>query len=285
MKASVLTLDGARNFIPAALRQRYSDDFLVAIGNEVLGDIEQECDPDYFRGEFGLLLLDGITDYALDSSIRHIRGIYEVPAGDVIPDREHPFAFEVLGSKLRLKEVPIFNEDDADITGTTPAGTYTDRTVVKDTTAGKLDSALDEDELQSRLLILTHVLSGVKEYRILRGNTPDDFTADLNGELDSVQLVNDTYRVTVNFLILEHTRYLSRFTAKTSVLPLSQDFEKLLRIGLTFKYHFQADEMSREATEWQQKYQDELDRFRIDTTKPRGMAPRNRPRSLPSLFE
>lgn len=279
-----MTLEGAQNLIPAVLRSRYSDDFLVAVGNEVLGDIEQECDPDYFRAETPLILLEGATDYALPDSVRHVRGVYEICAGDVTPDRNHPVAIEVLGNTLRLGEPWSLSETE-DISGTVAAGAPAAYNLLFDDTAGKLDGTdLEDDELKSRLVTITHAApASVVEYRIALGNSVDDTTVTLNGNLLALAIAGNTYRITSNFLIIEHTRYLTRFTAKAGVLPVSQEFEKLMRIGLTYKFHFQADEMSREAKEWQTKYQDELDRFRIDTTKPRGMVPRNVPRSLPSL--
>lgn len=287
MKASTKTLQNFVDLLPLVLARRYQPAFTVAVANEVLSEIEQACDPDHLVAETGLLLLENVTDYVLPASVRVVRGIYGVIAGDVVPDKNHPVAHEVHRNTLRLAEPPILSET-ADISGTVSIGAPADKTLVYDSTAGKLDTALDDDELQSRLIKVTHA-NGTIEYRILSGNTPADKVANINGELDALAVAGDTYTITDNFFIIEHLGYLSRFPGTGSTplavtVDIPQDFEFLFRAGLTAKYHLQADSLSREADEWKKTYAEQLQTFRIDTTKARGTATRNQPRSLPSLF-
>lgn len=285
MKASTKTLQNMLEYIPLLLRGRYGTPLAVQFSNEVLGEMEQVCDADHFVGETGLLLVEGVTDYPLDAAVRHVKGIYAVQAGDVIPDKHHPVGHELIGTMLRLEAVPTLTGDE-DITGTVPAGAPASKAVLFDDTAGKLDSALEEDELLGRLVKVTHApgASQTVEYKVLKGNTPDDTTADVNGELAALAAQGDTYLITSNFLIIEHQRYLTRVTGASSVLDIPQDFENLFRFGLTWKYHLQADKLSKETRQWGEDYNALLNNFRIDATKHRGTAVRNSPRSMPRLF-
>jgi len=282
VKASSKTLRNYLDLIPLVLKVRYGTPFAVQATNELLAEIEEVCDADYFVGETGLLLLEGRTDYRLADSIRHVKGVYGVEAGKVVPDKNHPVDFEIQGSKLRLAEPPTLDEGE-DISGTVPVGAPADTSVVFDDTAGKLDSTLEEDALLGRLIRVTHA-SGAVEYALLRGNTPDDFTANLNGELAAVAAQGDTYLITPNFFIIEHQRYLTRVTTDTSVVDIPQDFENLFRAGLTWKYNLQADKLSKETVSWGQQYGSLLNSFRVDLSKSRGTAVRNSPRSMPRLF-
>lgn len=282
MKASAKTLQNYLDLIPLVLKVRYGTPFAVQAANEILSEVEQLCDADYFVGETGLLLLEGRTNYPLADSVRHVKGVYGVALGDVVPDKAHAVKHEIQGSTIRLEEVPLLDEQE-DIAGTVPAGAPSDTSVLFDDTAGKLDSALEEDELQGCLLRVTHA-SGAVEYRILRGNTPDDFTANINGELAALAALGDTYLITANFFIIEHQRYLTRLAAATSVVDLPQDFENLFRAGLTWKYNHQADTLSKETKQWGERYASLLNNFRVDASKIRGTSVRNSPRSMPSLF-
>lgn len=282
MKASTKTLQNHLDLVPRTLVGRYMPAFGVACGNEILADLEQACDPDVFVGETGLVLLEDVLDYALPATVRNVKGLYPVAAGDCIPDRDHAYPHRVVGDSLRLLEAFTFS-DDEDISGTVAASPPADLTAVYDTTAGKLDT-LEDDELLGRLIRVTHA-SGVVEYRILKGNTPASFTADINGSLRAQAAAADAYLITPNFLIIEHNRYLTRLTAATETVDIPQDFEFLFRAGLAWKYNLQADQLSRETKTWGDTYADQLQNFRIDTTKARGTAIRNQPRSMPPLFE
>lgn len=284
MKASALTPQDYVGLLPLVLARRYQSPFAVKKLNEILSEIEQACDPDYMVGETGLLLLSGVTDYPLPAAVRHIKGLYAVPPGDVIPDRNHSIGHIIMGSKVRLDAVISLSEDE-DITGTVPASPPSDLTKVYDTTAGKLDSALEDDALAGRLVRVTHA-GGAVEYRILKGNTPDDHTADINGALDAQAAAGEAYLITANFLIIEHQRYLTRVTTSTyqsAALDVPQDFENLVQAGLTYKYNLQADSLSKETRKWEEEYATLMNNYKVDTTKIRGTSIRNIPRSMPSI--
>lgn len=282
MKASVRTLQSILDLLPLVLQRRYDKNtFGVGAANEVLSEIEQLCEADYFVGETGLLLRAGVTDYPLPDSVRQIKGLYEVPAGDVVTDKLHPIAHVINGNTLRLEDAITLSDDD-DISGTVAVGAPSNKAVVYDTVNF---GTLEEDDQMGRLLRLTHA-NGTIEFRILKGNTPDDSTVDINGELDALAAAADTYLITSNFLIIEHTRYLARLPAGTTatVIPLPQDFENLFRAGLFFKYHTQADNLSKESKFWGEEYGRLMGNFAVDTTKIRGTSIRNSGRSLPSIF-
>ncbi len=287
MKASAKTLQNFVDLLPLVLARRYAPLFAVAAANEILAEVEQSCDPDYFSVETGLLVLEGITDYTLPATVRAIRGVYGVLAGDVVPDKNHPVTHELHRNTLRLLSLPVVSDND-DISGTVSVSPPSDLRKVYDATAGKLDTALDDDELKGRLVRVTH-LTGTVEDRILAGNTAADKTADLNAELAALAVAGDAYLITDNFLIIEHNGYLTRFPGTgnaplSPVVDLPQDFEFLFRAGLTYKYHLQADALSKETDSWRTQYAEQLQTFRIDTTKARGTSTRNQPRSIPSIF-
>jgi len=283
VKKSVKTLQNFIDLLPLAIGRRYDKNtFGVGVANEILSEIETSCDPEYFTGESGLILISGVTDYTLPDSVRQIKGLYSVPGGEVVPDRNHPIAHRLLNSSIRLEEELSLSSDD-DISGTVSVTPPEDKTVIYDTV--NLGSDLETNALAGRLLAVTHGSDAV-EYRVLKGNTPDDFTADINGELASLAIVGESYLITSNFLIIEHTRYLGRFPtgSTTTVLDLPQDFEYLFRCGLLTKYHSQSDNLSKETTYWANEYMQQMNAFRIDTTKPRGTSTRNAARALPKLF-
>lgn len=284
MKASAKTLQNFLDLLPLVLARRYGPAFAVAAASEVLAEMETACDPDFFTGETGLLLASRTTTYRLPDSVRHIKGLYGVAAGEAIPDRGHPVAHQVLNGFLRLDSEPTISEDD-DISGTVAVGAPADQSLLYDDTAGNLDG-LEEDELRGRLARVTHA-SGVVEYRLLAGNDPAAYTATLDGPLAALAAAGDAYLVTANFLVIEHQRYLARPTEaaiRTAAIDVPQDFENLFRAGLTWKYHLQADSLSKETRTWGEQYALLMSNFRIDTSKVRGTATRNSPRSLPSLF-
>lgn len=282
MKPSAKTLQNILDLLPLVLQRRYDKNtFGVGAANEILSEIEQLCEPDFFVGETGLLLRAGVTDYPLPDSVRQVKGLYEVLAGDVVTDKNHPIAHTLVGNTLRLAE-PITLSGDDDITGTVAVSPPSDKAVIYDTVNF---GSLEEDDQLSRLVKVTHA-NGIIEYRILKGNTPDDSTVDINGELDALPLAGDAYLVTSDFLIIEHTRYLSRLPTGTTatVIPLPQDFEYLFRCGMFFRYHSQADNLSKETKLWADEYARALGNFVTDTTKVRGTSIRNGGRSLPTLF-
>lgn len=284
MKPSVKTLKNFVDLLPLVLAKRYdANTFGPAIANEVLSEVEQSCDPEYFTGETGLLLLSGVTDYPLPDSVRQIKGLYQVPDGEVVPDRGHPIPHQALNRIIRI-ETDLSISNNADISGAVSASPPASKSNVYNTSL--LGSAVTANKLAGRLIKVTHIADSSIEYRILKGNTPSSFTADINGELNSLAVASDTFLITSNYLIIEHNRYLNRFPtgSATAILDLPQDFEYLFRCGLFFKYHAQSDNLSKEASFWGNEYAKQLNLFLIDTTKPRSTSNRNPGRSLPRLF-
>jgi hypothetical protein len=284
VKASTQALKDVIALLPLVLAKRYDPNvFGVAAANKILSEVEQSCDPDFFTEESGLVLLSGVTDYELPNTVRQIRGLYQVQAGDVVTDRDHPVSHSMLNNRIRLSDLPDMSST-ADIVGTVPSGAPSDKTKVYDN--AKLGSAVAANALLSRLIRVTHA-SGVVEYKILKGNTPSSFTADINGSLTTLAAVGDTYLITANFLIIEHTRYLNRLTpgSTTGIIDLPQDFEGLFHAGMFFRYHAQADNLSTETKFWQEEYARLTNSFMVDTTKVRGTNIQNSPRPIPSLFK
>lgn len=281
MKASSLTLGDVLNLLPLTLKRRYDPaKFAPGAANEVLADIEK-CDSDLLVGETGILLVEGVTDYRLPDSVRQIKGLYLVPAGDVVPDIGHPVAHEFFKDRIRLAETPTMSDDD-DISGTVSISAPSDKTLLYHLTAF---ADLDEDALISRLAKVTHA-NGVVEYAILKGNSTTE--ANINGELVALATAGDTFLVTSNYMLLQHQRYLARVptgaAADATVIDIPQDFDYLFRAGMFFRYHAQSDSLSKETKFWEAEYLNELEKFNVDTSKGRGTTTRNAPRSIPTLF-
>lgn len=281
MRNSTLTLQSVVDSFPQRARVGFSNLFAVSNGNEVFGEIETLCDPDFLVRESALLLRDGVTDYALpDSSIRKIRGIMSVPAGEVTPDRSAPIPFQELGQRVRLGATPRVSSS-ADITGTVDAGGPGDLDTVFDNTAGILD-AVEDDALLGRLCRVTHA-NGVIENRIITGNAVVGTIIELNGPLEAVAAVGDTYLVTDNYVIVEFSRYITRLTAMTSVLDIPVEFEALFRAGLLARYFRSQDELSEDAVKWENAYENLKKQVRRDISTQPALALVRRPAALPDF--
>lgn len=283
MQASSKTLESLLALLPRNVQQRYNPaTWSVPKANIVLADIETETDPDFLKAERAILLLNGVTDYALDSSVRATLGLYEVLPGDVRPCKSYPMPFDVIGETLRLTEPAALTGTD-DVTGTLLAGSHTTSRIY-DNTSGKLD-AFDINELKGRILRVTHLpgASQVVEDRIIVSNDPVAKTATINGAFSFTPASSDTYLISDNFLILAYMRYLRRFTSVTSVLDLPQDFEELFLCGMRWQYEKQVEEGSKEAQLAFQAYRAEKLRMKASFRK-RMDSPRPVPRKLPRAF-
>lgn len=278
-----MTLDDALGLLPRTLRQRYSAGaFPWKAGNIILGELEKELEEKHFIGETALLLKANTSDYVLPATVRQVRGIYTVNPGAVIPYRPAPVPFQELGTTIRLEGAPTLS-DEADITGTVPAGGDGSLLTLFDDTAGKLDAdTLDEDELAGRYLEVTH-LNDTVESKILSGNTPDDTTADINGGLLAVAAEGDTYLITANFLMMEVLNYLTRLTALADTLPIPQDWEACFIAYLRYHFEAQSEEGSPTTAFWFREARRQLDIIKADGRHRRDN-PVKRGRSLPPFF-
>jgi hypothetical protein len=284
MKNSTMTLQEAVDLLPRTLRQRYSGQaFPWKAGNLILADFEKELEDHFFIGEVALLLLSGITDYALDPTIRHLRGIYQIlPTLSPIPYRPQPIKFIQQEDRIRFDNTPILSDDD-DITGTVPVGGPGSLDTVFDNTAGKLDDTdLTDGALAGRLLRVTHASTAV-EWKLLRGNTVADTTADINGALSAVAAPGDTYLITANFYMMEVVKYLTRLTSLDDVLPIPADWEACFLAHLRYRYEAQSEEGSNNTAFWFREYRRELTTVKADG-RHRSDTPVKRPRSLPPFF-
>lgn len=284
MKASTMTLSEVLELLPRVLRQRYSGGaFPWKAGNLVLSDFEKELEDHYFIGDVALLLAAGVTDYVLPPAVRRLRGVYQMLAdGTPTPYRPAPVKFILQENSLRLDTVPTVSSE-TDIEGTVPVGGPGTLDTLFDNTAGKLDAdTLDEDQLAGRLLIVTHADASV-EYKLLQGNTPDAFTADINGALRAVAAAADTYRITANFYMMEAVKYLTRLTSLDDVLPIPTDWEACFLAHLRYRYEAQSEEGSNTTAFWFREYRRELMNLKSDG-RHRSDTPQKRPRQLPPFF-
>ena len=287
MKNSILTLEDAVDFLPRTLRQRYSGGgFAWKAGNVILADFEKELEDHYFIGEVALLLTSGVTDYVLDPTIRHLRGAYQViPSIGPTPYRPQPLKFVQMENFIRFDTAPLISsDDDADITGTVQGGGPATLDTLYDNTLGQFDATvLDDDALAGRLVRLTHTVSGAVEWKLLRGNTVADFTANVNGEFLALAVAGDTYLVTANFYMLEVVKYLTKLTALTDVLPIPTDWEACFMAHLRYRYEAQSEEGSQNTAFWYREYRRELNTIKSDN-RHRGDTPQKRPRAIPPFF-
>lgn len=284
MKPSTMTLEEAVDFLPRVLRQRYSGGaFPWKAGNIILADFEKELEDFYFIGEVGLLLEDGRTDYPIPPVMRQLRGIYQVlqDADVKIPYKPDPIRFTQVNGGIRLDVTPTISEEE-DIEGTVAAGAPSDLDLVFDDTAGKLDDTLEDDELAGRVIRVVHA-DDTEEWRILRGNTPDDTTANLNGDLLAVAAPGDEYLITANFYMLEGLLYLPRLAAIDDVLPIPADWEACFMAHLRYRYEAQSEEGSSNTAFWYREYRRELATIKSDN-RHRVDNPVKRPRPLPPFF-
>lgn len=281
MRNSTLTLQSVVSSFPVRARAGVNDVFAISNGNEVYGEIETLCDPDFLVRESAILLKDGVTDYALpDASIRKIRAILPVPSGEILPDRTAPIPFKELGSRIRLSLIPRLSST-VDFTGTVDAGGPGSLDSVFDNTPGVLDT-ITEDSLIGRLCRVTHA-NGVVENRVIAGNVATSTIIELNGPLDTVAAAGDTYLVTDNFVILEFSRYITRLTGMSSVLDVPVEFEALFRAGLLARYFRSQDELSEDSQRWENAYENLKKQVRRDVSTQPSISLVRRPAPLPSF--
>lgn len=252
MRWSTQTLQDVWGSLPARFQNAYQTPLVLTQANAVLAEIEKLCDPDFLVKETAILLKDGVTDYVYpDSSIRRVRGLFSVQPGEVVPDHDSPIPFQELGTRIRLGMTPTVS-GVADITGTVDAAGPSGLSLVFDNTAGILD-ILDDDALTSRLCRVTHA-SGAIENRIIVGNDPAAFTIALNGDLEAAAATGDTYLVTSDYVIVEFSRYMNRFTAMATVLDLPTDYEEAFKAGLFYRAFRQIEIDGDEAKMWGKIY-------------------------------
>lgn len=281
MKASTIALSGLLNLLPKILRQRYDDTlFGVPKGNSVIGDIEKKCDAEDYKGEYPLILLDGITDYVYNTAIRHFRGIYQVAADAIIPDRGNPITFEIIGKALRLAKEPLVDDtDDISSTVTGPVGAALDR--FEDDVAGVLDD-LSDNELRSSICKYTRLADNSVVYRTVAGNDASSTYVLLNGELPVLPAVGDTYEIIWNYYLIDAVNYITRLAAITDTVDIPQDWEELFVCGLRYYYEKQADQASNGTTLAKAAYNEQIKMFQADEFRKIGAQPKPVPRDIPT---
>ena len=249
--------------------------------NQIISDIEKNSNADYFIAETALLLAAGQVDYPLIDAVRHVRGIFEVPVGTVVPDRNHPIRFKEMGPQLVRLDYPYILTGNEDITGTATGGSTT---TLVDSTADKLDDEINDNDLVGRMAIITHIADSSVEYVLIFTNDTATTTATLSKPLLSAVAAGDTYVITSDFLLLEYEKYLTRVTGLSSVLDIPQGFEDIFEAGLKFKYYAQIEPHGREAKTWYDIYTIRLRELKIDLSQKTGAHPKMHARPIPRLF-
>lgn len=279
MKASTLTLTQAVSLIPKILAQRYSQNtvFQMAKANAILQDIEKQFDAEYYKAEYPLILLDGITDYTPNANIRKIRGIHEVYPGHVVPDMDNIVQFEIIGERIRLKKEPVVN-DDTDISSTITS--VTSKSKFHDTVEL---ASLDENSLRSALCAFTDLSTGLTHHLLVAGNDPADDSISLNGEFPALPAALDTYKVYKNYYMINAYRYINRVTNPATALDILQDWEELFCAGLRFYYDKQSDEQSKNTVVSSNEYARLLKKAASDENRKFGSMPFIKPRTIPNL--
>lgn len=284
MKASTLTLTGALGLIPKVLFQRYGGStnytFAIAKANAILQDIEKEFDSDYYKKEYPLIIQDGITDYDVNENIRKVRGVYEVPAGWVIPDKRHTVSVDFLDTRLRLKHVPVANTTD-DFSGTVTGNFAGNLAKFEDTV--NLGSPVTSNKYKSALCRYTDISTGLTHNRIIASNDPTDDSITLNGNLPALPAASDTFDVITNYFIIEALDYITRVTDETAALPIPIDWEELVQAGLRFYYDKQTDQESNQTRSSGAEYSRLLKKASADEKRKQGDYPKQVPRDIPNF--
>lgn len=289
MIASTQTLTNFLDNLPRTLRGRYSannDAFGITRANHILSQIQKEIDSDFYRGHFPLILSDGITWYeksSIDSSIRKILGIYEVPPDGVNPDMSNPVPFRDKGTHLELRNIPVVDTDD-DFTGTVTAasGALLDRFI--DTGSATL-AALDDDKLRSTLCGYTDASLGTTTYFVVAGNDSSEGIISLNGNVAELPVAGDTYSITYNYFMVFAKRYITRVSGLSTAIDIPQDWEELFELGLRWKFAMQTEENDKDVGAALKAYNTELMRVKGDEQRKHGDNPNISPRDIPSIYD
>lgn len=279
MKNSSLTLAGALNLIPKVLFQRYGGTgnyaFAIAKANAIFQDIEKEFDSEYYLREHPLVLVDGMTDYTIPTTIRKVQGIYDVPNGWVVPDTLNPINVSFFGDKIRLKHTPIV-DSSADFTGTISGVTS------KNKFASASFAALTDNSLKSSLCQFYDLSTTLTHNRIILSNASSSIV--LNGELPELPVAgSDTYKIYRNYFLIKALDYIPRLTSESTVLPIPIDWEELFQAGLRFYYDKQTDQESVQSRVSGQEYSRLLKKASSDEKKKQGEYPMVMPRDIPDF--
>lgn len=282
MKATSLTLAAALDLIPKVLQQRYAQTytFAKAVANDILQDMEKEFDSEYYKNEYPLIIIDGVTDYTLSEDIRKFRGLYEVPADWVIPDKKNPISVDLIGTRLRLLHTPVAN-DDEDLSGTVTGFDVTSKVKFEDT--DNLGTDKTDNQYRSALTQYTVTATGLIYSRINISNDTSDSTVTMNGDLPALPAVGDTYNILHNYYIIEALDYIQRVTDETAVLPIAQDWDALFRAGLRFYYDKQTDQESNKSKISGAEYSRLLLKAGSDEKRKQGDYPKPIPRDFPDF--
>jgi len=283
MKLSTKTLQDLVNLIPRHIRGR-QDPILFPVSrfNTIARELEKYCDVAYLTNEAIIPFEDNITDYAIPSNVRQIRGLYPVESGDVVPYKAAPQRYEEMNNYIRLSSVPVVADDAVNITGTIPAASGSTVTTLIDTTNANLGTGEDND-LRSRGIILTRS-SGIIDYMIIVNNDPAAFSLRVNGDFSVAPAEGDTYRIISAYNVMQYAMYLPTLALPTDSLAMPQDFETVFELGLHWKYLVQQNENENETTKMQRLYEQAKTRFCSDQNRFRGDNRIVEPRRIPNPF-
>lgn len=290
MLASTQTLAAALGLIPKVLFMRYggANDYTFgkAKANAVIQDMEKEFDSDYYKREYPLIILDGVTDYEIPTTIRKFRGLYEVPADWVIPDKEHPISVELIETRLRLLHTPVVNNDqdilNKEVDGAFPVGS---KNGFYDTS--ELGPPKTDNQFRSALCRYTVGATGITHSRIIISNDPANAAVTLNGDLPAAPVTPngsaDNYSIYHNYYVIEALDYITRVTNENNALPIAQDWEELFVAGLRFYYEKQTDQESSNYRDASFEYNRLLKKAAADEKRKQGTHPKPKPRDIPDF--
>lgn len=283
MKLSTKTLQDLVNLIPRHIRGR-QDPILFPVSrfNAIARELEKYCDVAYLTNEAIIPFEDNITDYAIPTNVRQIRGLYPVESGEVTPLKTAPQRYEELNNYIRLSTLPVVADDAVNITGTVPAASGSTVTTLIDTGNSELGDG-DDNDLRSRGIILTRS-SGIIDYMIIVNNDTDAFSLRVNGDFSAAPVTGDTYRIVSAYNMMQFAMYLPTLTLPTESLDMPQDFETVFELGLHWKYLVQQNENEREIVNMQRLYEQAKTRFCSDQNRFRGDNKIVEPRRIPNPF-
>ena len=282
MKASSLTLTLALGLIPKVTRQRYSDTlFGIPKANAILQDIEKKVDAEYYKEEKGLILVDEVQDYVLPDDVRLVRGVYEVPAGKLVPDKSNNIPFEMVGhNRLRLSRAPVVSDTSDDFSGTA-TGNAGDNFSLYDTV--ELVAPLEENSLKSALVVINLLLTNQISHRIIKSNDPVNNKLEISGEFPVATREFDTYNVYHNYFLMDVMRYITRVSDVADTIDIPQDWEELFVAGLRYYYEKQTDMESSQYRIASEEYGRLLREMASDEKRKVGTHPSQVPRAIPDF--
>ena len=260
------TLGDILQLLPDVGRERlaYNPLFWVLKANSILDVIEVEVKGSAMKAEAFIPVSARRTRYAIPPTIRKVTRLRLCDESGLLDLARDSLSVRhsITGDGMIQLQAPI----GVDAVIQSIPQRISSQTSIRGEESIPLNSAIAE----GWGVIVTHMLSGNKEYRRALGiNSVFANQVDLDGELKEFAQFGDGCSVFDKYMIVEGRRKLKRFTAADSPSPLPDEWNRVLTLGLRWALEAQSDEdgSGAAAQKWQADFEAALAEMEDDSSE------------------